>query len=85
MDHKDNVRTNNFYKNLQLITNRENASKDKKGHSSKYVGVSLVKSVNKWRASIRIGLQQKHIGVFDNEIDAHNAYQDALREYLIKK
>ena len=40
VDHKDNIRTNNFFWNLQLISQRENSSKDKKGYSSDCTGVS---------------------------------------------
>jgi len=39
VDHKDNNPLNNRLSNLQLISQRENTSKDKKG-SSKYTGVS---------------------------------------------
>ena len=35
VDHINNVKTDNSLNNLQIITHRENCSKDKKGYSSK--------------------------------------------------
>ena len=53
VDHIDNNKLNNNLNNLQLITNRENLSKDRKG-VSKYTGVSWCKQTNKWKARIKI-------------------------------
>ncbi len=78
IDHIDNNPLNNNLTNLQLITQRENCSKDKKGYSSKYVGVCWDSSKSKWKAQIIINGKNKHIGNFSNEIDAHNAYQNKL-------
>lgn len=80
VDHIDNNPLNNHLDNLQLITQRENSSKDQKNRSSKYVGVSLNKKLNKWVAFIKIDGKQKHLGYFKNEIDAHFSYQNKLNE-----
>lgn len=85
VDHINNIKTDNRLKNLQLISNRENASKDKKGYSSKYVGVNYHKESNKWRSCITINSRAKYLGIFKNEIDAHNAYQDALSVVMRSK
>ena len=39
VDHRNNIPTDNRVGNLQLISHRENISKDKKDGSSKYTGV----------------------------------------------
>ena len=80
VDHINNIKTDNRLKNLQIITVRENCTKDAKGHISKYVGVSKRKDRNKWIARIMINNKSKHLGYFDNEYDAHLAYQNALKE-----
>ena len=77
VDHIDNNPLNNTLENLQIITHRQNVSKDMTG-SSKYTGVSFVKSRNKWLAQIQINGIAKNLGRFINEIDASNAYQKAL-------
>jgi hypothetical protein len=38
--------------------------------SSKFKGVSKIQQTNKWRAYIDIDNKRKHIGVFENELDA---------------
>lgn len=82
VDHKDNDRINNALDNLQLISHRENCSKDLKGGTSKYVGVSWAKNVNKWLAQIKINGGCNRLGLFTEEIEASNAYQAALAEHL---
>jgi hypothetical protein len=80
VDHIDNNALNDKLYNLQLITHRQNCSKDKKG-TSKYTGVIWDKRINKWKANIRIKQKLKYLGTFKNEIKAANAYKKALKEY----
>ena len=82
VDHRDCNKLNNNLNNLQLISHRLNLSKDKKGCSSKYTGVSWYKKSNKWKAQITIKGKKKHLGYFINEIDAANAYQSVLKELI---
>ena len=78
VDHIDNDKNNNKLDNLQIITQRENVSKDKKNKTSKYTGVSFVKKTNKWYSYLRVNGKGINLGYFDNEYDAHLAYQDAI-------
>ena len=84
VDHINNIKTDNRVENLQIITNRENCSKDKKEGTSKYVGVCLYNKNNKWRSKIYINGKRKHLGMFNTELEAHLAYQNALKELNIK-
>ena len=79
VDHINNIKTDNRLENLQVITARENTSKDRKKGSSKYVGVCLDKRSNRWRADIRINGKKKTLGYFKKELDAANAYKEALK------
>ena len=79
IDHIDNNRLNNIADNLQLTTQRRNTSKDKKGCSSEYTGVSWNKQANKWISNIYINGKFKFLGVFTNEIEAHEIYQKELQ------
>ena len=79
VDHIDTNKLNNKLYNLQVITNRKNLSKDRKG-TSKYTGVFLAKGRNKWRAMISINGKQKHLGCFVNEKEASQAYQNELKK-----
>lgn len=81
VDHKDNISLNNRSDNLQIISNRENSSKDKKHiekKTSKYVGVSWKTSRNKWRSVIYHNKKETHLGFFTSEEEAHKQYQKAL-------
>ena len=80
VDHKDNNPTNDRLYNLQLITHRENCSKDKKG-TSKHTGVYWHKLSKKWKSQIRVNGKRKALGLFTNELEAANAYKKALEEY----
>jgi len=83
VDHIDNNRSNNCLENLQLITNRENATKDKKKGTSKYPGVSWQpQRARKWVAYIYMNGKLKNLGTFSTEEQAAEAYQTALRNHL---
>ena len=79
VDHINNIKTDNILENLQLITHRENVSKDQKNKSSKYTGVRFVKNRGNWRASITINKKQIELGSFKTELQAHKAYQNKLK------
>jgi len=82
VDHIDNDKLNNKLENLQLITNRENSSKDidKSKTSSKYTGVYWNKRAKKYKAGIRINGKIKHLGYFDCETLASINYELELKK-----
>lgn len=79
VDHIDHNKLNNNLSNLRLISQRENSNKKHLKSSSKYVGVSFCKAIKKWDSRVTIDGNQKYLGSFKNEIDAHNAYQRAIK------
>lgn len=80
LDHIDNNQFNNRLDNLQIISQRKNASKDKTGYSSKYTGVFWNKSNNKWRSKIYYNGKHIHLGYFKSEKEAAKAYCNKLKE-----
>lgn len=78
IDHDDNDTTNNHLDNLKRVTQRQNSSKNFKGSTSKYTGVTWHKPNKKWMAYIQINGKQKTLGYFENEEDAHKEYQNQL-------
>lgn len=86
VDHIDGDKLNNNYKNLRIVTHRENLTtcfvKNKHTHSSQHAGVSYHASRKKWSASIRIKNKHTFLGRFKTEIEAHEAYQRKLKEIL---
>ena len=80
VDHINNIPTDNRLMNLQLVSQRKNLSKDKKEGTSNYVGVYWYKPYNKWKSQIQIKGKNKHLGYFNCELLAHQAYQTKLNE-----
>ena len=83
VDHIDGDKLNSNLDNLQLITQRKNASKDRKGGTSKYIGVSWFSRYSKWVARIYINGKNKYLGTFTDELEAAEAYQTELKKNRI--
>lgn len=92
VNHKDKNKDNNYYKNLEMVTARENVtfSIDKTTTSSKYIGVRKRTCVVKGKvynyivSDIYVNGKTKHLGSFKTEEEAHQAYLDALIEYNLE-
>jgi len=82
VDHIDNNKLNNKLYNIQIISYRENSSKDQFRHnrSSQYVGVTYFKRDNNWRAQIQYNKKNVGLGYFKTEIEASEAYKRALKK-----
>ena len=83
VNHKDLNRTNNNVNNLEIVTPRENTNKKHLKSRSKYIGVCWHSQQNKWYSRIFVNGKSKNLGLFTNELDAHNAYQKALTTIII--
>ncbi len=79
VDHIDNNKINDKLYNLQLISQRKNASKDRKG-TSKYTGVSKKTGAKKWTAQIIVNGKVKHLGLFTEEKKAAETYKNELKK-----
>ena len=80
IDHIDDDVFNNHVSNLAVVDNRTNVCKGLKRRSSKYFGVGWCKGRSVWVAKISVKNRTVNLGRFDNEYDAHLAYQKALKE-----
>jgi len=82
VDHIDRNKTNNNYQNLRYCTSSENnLNKDCVDNAKGYY---WDKQNQKWRAQIYIDGKKYHLGYFDNEDDARQAYLQAC-EYRARK
>ena len=75
VDHINNNRSDDRLINLQLITHRNNSTKNIVRGSSKHIGVCWDKYANKWKAQIYFNKKRKHLGLYNTEIEAHYAYE----------
>ena len=82
IDHINNDPLDNSIDNLRWCSSSQNNRnrKKKEGTSSHFIGVYYNKSRKKWRANVRLNGEKKHIGHFETEIEAAEAYNDFVRE-----
>ena len=78
IDHINNDKSDNTPTNLQLISNRENTSKDKKSNSG-FTGVYKTKR-SRYQSSIKYKSRRLCLGTFDTAEEAYEAYLAKLRE-----
>ena len=82
VDHINSDTWDNRLENLRECSQRNNAKNRSKGlgTTSKYKGVTYVKSRGKWQATIMNNYRSVFIGRFDSEIDAALAYNVRAKE-----
>jgi hypothetical protein len=78
IDHADGDKLNNKIENLRIVTNQQNNFNRKRAR-----GYYWNKKVKKWKAEIQLDGKKKHLGLFENEQEAHQAYLTAKPLYHI--
>ena len=82
INHIDFDKTNNNLNNLEIITQRQNTNQKHLKSSSKYIGVCWDKNRQKWKVKIYINGVNKSLGYFDDELQAANTYNEALKNII---
>jgi hypothetical protein len=80
VNHKDFNKLNNSVDNLELISQRDNADQKHLKSKSNYTGVFFRKDRNKWKAIIHFEGRNKYLGLYNTEIEASKAYEEALKK-----
>lgn len=88
VDHIHGNKLDNRKSELRLCTNKENSrnqspvsEKRRRTKTSKFKGVCWAKNRGRWVAHITVDRRCIHLGYFDHEIDAANAYDNAAKAY----
>lgn len=76
VDHIDGNKTNNNLNNLRWVTSSENQHNRKSAR-----GISWHKGAKKWQAIIGVNGKRKHLGYYDTEEEARQAYLKAKKIY----
>ena len=73
VDHNDNDKSNNHLSNLQLLTTRNNITKGiRNKNPHRLTGTTFFQG--KWQSTIAINGIKTHLGNFETEAEAHEAY-----------
>ena len=83
VDHINHNGLDNRRANLRIVTAKQNSWNTRLGWKqgkSKYKGVGWDENAQKWRASIYIHNKLKHLGRFESEKEAAEAYDAAAKE-----
>ena len=78
IDHIDGHRLNNAVNNLRIVTQQQN-----NWNMTRAKGYYWDKQNKKWRGQICVNCKAINLGLFENEIDARNAYLNAKRLYHV--
>lgn len=84
IDHINGNKLDNRKSNLRVVTAQANNMNRSSRviSTSKYIGVYFNQNRKKWRSSISFNNKFKHIGYFENEIDAAKARDEATKKYF---
>lgn len=77
VDHKDGNGLNNTLDNLRLCNRSSNGLNSKSFGNSKYKGVVWHNQANRWWVRISINGKPVSLGLYDTEIEAAKAYNEA--------
>jgi hypothetical protein len=82
VDHKDGDTSNYRRNNLRVCNHSSNNRNRKinKGKTSIYRGVSFIKREKKFSAQITINKVKKHLGYFNDELEAALTYDKVIRK-----
>jgi hypothetical protein len=85
INHINSNPKDNRIQNLEWVSHSENNIHKflNKNKSSMYVGVTYVSRDKKWLSQIQINKKKIHVGYFDNELDAYNAYLEYKKQNSI--
>lgn len=82
IDHIDGDRSNNRIVNLRPCTKSQNSANSKNQRIGKLKGAYYRADRDKWRAAITYKGKSVHLGTFDTELSAHEAYMIAAKKYF---
>lgn len=82
IDHINGIKTDNRIENLRNVTQKENGQNRKEHRNGHLLGTTYDKALKQWKACIIINKKRIHLGLYQTQENAHNAYLNKLKEIL---
>lgn len=83
IDHINGNRSDNRWSNLRDVSNQINSQNERAARASNktsgLLGVTWDEQAGKWKAQIKVGKNNKNLGLFDDPLAGHEAYKAAKR------
>lgn len=80
INHIDDNKKNNYYKNLESVSEMENVCHYRKTKNKNKIALNISKVYNKFRARCTFNGERKHLGLFYTKEEAIDAYNKFLKE-----
>ena len=84
VDHRDMDRLNNRWPNLREATRAQNMmnGRARSNNATGFKGVTFLKPLGRYQARIRVSGEQRYLGLFDTQEEAHAAYRAAAEKHF---
>lgn len=82
VDHIDGVRSNNSPENLRVVTHRQNHNNGPTHRAGRLCGARP--SGPKWVSRIQVDGKRVHLGTYDTELGAHEAYLAYRKQHNLR-
>lgn len=80
VDHINGNKIDNRLCNIRMVTVRQNAQNRKEHRNGRLVGINHIKKDNAWSSRILINGKRVFLGYYKTQIEAHNAYMQAVEK-----
>jgi len=78
LDHINGNKIDNRIENLRIVSKRQNSQNAKCHRNGKLIGACKTGKGRPWRSQIYVNGKTKSLGVFDTELEAAEAYANAI-------
>lgn len=83
VDHINGDIRDNRFSNLRASNSARNQRNRKSHREGRLPGVTFRKRSGRWEAKLQVNGKRKWLGEFDTEVEAHNKYLQAVREFNV--
>lgn len=79
VDHINGNTIDNRRENLRIVTCKQNSQNQYRHRAGKQIGVGYMPNIKRWRAYLRTGKKNVHLGCFKTQEEARAAYLGSIK------